>query len=47
MTPHRKLVWRTLIGTVAATVLYLGPAAAITTASAHVQATSTDAARGA
>ena len=47
MTPHRKLVWRTLIGTVAATVLYLGPAAVITTSSAHVQATSTDAARGA
>jgi uncharacterized protein YcnI len=41
------MVWRTLIGTAAATLLYLGPAAAITTASAHVQATSTDAARGA
>ncbi|HXO57280.1 MAG TPA: YcnI family protein, partial [Mycobacterium sp.] len=47
MTPPRRIVWRTLIGTVAATLLYLGPAAAITTASAHVQATSTDAARGA
>src|ERR1700761_7433576 len=47
MTPHRRIVWRTLIGAVAAAVLYLGPAAAITTASAHVQATSTDAARGA
>jgi uncharacterized protein YcnI len=47
MTPHRKIVWRTLIGTVAATLLYLGPAAAITTASAHVQASSPDAARGA
>jgi uncharacterized protein YcnI len=40
------MVWRILIGTAAATLLYLGPAAAITTASAHVQATSTDAARG-
>jgi uncharacterized protein YcnI len=47
MTRPRRIVWRTLIGTVAATLLYLGPAAAITTASAHVQATSTDAARGA
>jgi uncharacterized protein YcnI len=47
MTPQRRMVWRTLIGTAAATLLYLGPAAAITTASAHVQATSTDAARGA
>src|ERR1700727_599172 len=47
MTPLRRMVWRTLIGTAAATLLYLGPAAAITMASAHVQATSTDAARGA
>jgi uncharacterized protein YcnI len=47
MTPHRRIVWRTLIGTIAATLLYLGPAAVITTASAHVQATSSDAARGA
>jgi uncharacterized protein YcnI len=47
MTPPRRIVWRTLIGTAAATLLYLGPTAAITTASAHVQATSTDAARGA
>jgi uncharacterized protein YcnI len=47
MTPPRRIVWRTLIGTVAATLLYLGPAAAITPASAHVQATSADAARGA
>jgi uncharacterized protein YcnI len=47
MTPPRRMVWRTLIGTAVATLLYLGPAAAITTASAHVQATSTDAARGA
>ena len=47
MTPPRRIVSRTLIGTVAAALLYLGPAAAIMTASAHVQATSTDAARGA
>jgi len=47
MTPQRRTVWRILIGTVAATLLYLGPAAAITTASAHVRASSTDAARGA
>jgi uncharacterized protein YcnI len=47
MTLQRRTVWRTLIGTAAAALLYLGPAAAITTASAHVQATSTDAARGA
>ena len=47
MTLQRRMVWRTLIGTAAATLLYLGPAAAITTAGAHVQATSTDAARGA
>ena len=47
MTPPHRMVWRVLIGTAAATLLYLGPAAAITTASAHVQATSTDAARGA
>ena len=32
MTPQRRIVWRILIGTVAATLLYLGPAAAITTA---------------
>jgi uncharacterized protein YcnI len=47
MSRHRRIVWRTLITTVAATMLYLGPAAAITTASAHIQASSTDAARGA
>jgi uncharacterized protein YcnI len=47
MTPQRRIVWRILLGTVAATLLYLGPSAAITTAWAHVQATSTDAARGA
>ena len=47
MSRHRRLVRRTLIGSVAATMLYLGPAAAITTASAHIQASSADAARGA
>ena len=47
MTPSRRILRRTLIGTVAAALLYLGPAVAITTASAHVQATSSDAARGA
>src|ERR1700744_4800409 len=47
MTLQRRMVWGTLIGTAAATLPYLGPAAAITTASAHVQASSTDAARGA
>jgi uncharacterized protein YcnI len=47
MSSHRSIVKRTLIGTVAATLLYLGPAAAITTAWAHVQASSNDAARGA
>jgi uncharacterized protein YcnI len=47
MRPPHRMVWRVLIGTAVATLLYLGPAAAITTASAHVQATSTDAARGA
>ncbi|HEY2085959.1 MAG TPA: DUF1775 domain-containing protein, partial [Mycobacterium sp.] len=47
MTLQRRMVWRTLIGSAAAALLYLGPAAAITTASAHVQATSADAARGA
>jgi uncharacterized protein YcnI len=47
MTPPRRIVWRTLTGTVAATLLYLGPAAVIPPASAHVQATSADAARGA
>jgi len=46
MSCHRRTVGRALIGTVAAAMLYLGPAAAITTASAHVQASSTDAVRG-
>jgi uncharacterized protein YcnI len=47
MTLQRRMVWRTLIGTAAAVLLYLGPAVAITTASAHVGASSTDAARNA
>ena len=47
MSRHRTIVRRTLIGSVTATMLYLGPAAAITTASAHIQASSADAARGA
>ncbi len=47
MSRHRRIVWRTLTGAVAATVLYLGPAAAITPASAHIEASSTDAVRGA
>lgn len=47
MTAQRRIIWRTLVGTVAATLLYLGAAVTITTASAHVQATSADAARSA
>jgi uncharacterized protein YcnI len=43
--PHR-IIRRSLIGTAAAAMLYLGPAAAITPASAHVQASSDDATRG-
>jgi uncharacterized protein YcnI len=43
--PHR-ILRRSLIGTAAAAMLYLVPAAAITTASAHVQASSDDATRG-
>jgi uncharacterized protein YcnI len=46
MSCHRRIVWRTVIGAVAATTFYLGSVAAITTASAHVQASSTDAVRG-
>ncbi len=37
-------MWRSAIGAIAASVLYLGPAA--TTASAHVEAGSSDAVRG-
>jgi uncharacterized protein YcnI len=47
MTPQRRIVWRTLIGTIAATLLCLWPVAAIPTASAHVGVSSADAARGA
>jgi uncharacterized protein YcnI len=46
MPSPRRIIRRSLIGTAAASVLYLGPAAAITTASAHVQASSDDATRG-
>jgi uncharacterized protein YcnI len=46
MPPSRRIIRRSLIGTAAAAMLYLGPAAAITTASAHVQASSDDATRG-
>jgi uncharacterized protein YcnI len=46
MPSSRRIIRRGLIGTAAAAMLYLGPAAAITTASAHVQASSDDAARG-
>jgi uncharacterized protein YcnI len=44
--PSSRRIRRSLIGTAAAAMLYLGPAAAITTASAHVQASSDDATRG-
>jgi uncharacterized protein YcnI len=46
MLSSRRIIRRSLIGTAAAAMLYLGPAAAITTASAHVQASSDDATRG-
>jgi uncharacterized protein YcnI len=46
MPSSRRIIRRSLIGTAAAAMLYLGPAAAITTASAHVQASSDDATRG-
>jgi uncharacterized protein YcnI len=46
MPSSRRIIRRSLIGTAAAAMLYLGPAAAITTASAHVQASSDDASRG-
>jgi uncharacterized protein YcnI len=46
MSSHRRIAGRALIGATAATMLYLGPAAAITTASAHVQASSAGAAKG-
>lgn len=46
MSSPRRFVWRVAIGIVGASVLYLGPAAAIMTASAHVEASSSDTARG-
>lgn len=46
MPSPRRIIRRSLIGTAAAATLYLGPMAAITTASAHVQASSDDATRG-
>jgi uncharacterized protein YcnI len=46
MSCHRRPVSRALIATAASTVLYLGSAFAIASASAHVHASSDDAARG-
>ena len=46
MSSPRRIVRRTPIGALAASTLYLGPAVAITTASAHVEASSSDAVRG-
>ena len=46
MSWHRNLVWRTLISAAATATLYLGPAAFIAPASAHVHASSDDAVRG-
>jgi uncharacterized protein YcnI len=46
MSWHRNLVWRTLISAAATATLYLGSAAAIAPASAHVHASSDDAVRG-
>jgi uncharacterized protein YcnI len=46
MSWHRNLVWRALISAAATATLYLGSAAAIAPASAHVQASSDDAVRG-
>ena len=46
MSWHRSLVWRALISAAATATLYLGSAAAIAPASAHVQASSDDAVRG-
>jgi uncharacterized protein YcnI len=46
MSWHRSLVLRVLISAAAATTLYLGSAAAIAPASAHVHASSDDAVRG-
>ncbi|WP_428339745.1 YcnI family protein [Mycobacterium sp.] len=46
MPSSRRIIRRSLIGTAAAGMLYLGPVAAIGAASAHVQASSDDATRG-
>jgi uncharacterized protein YcnI len=46
MSWHRSLVWRALVSAAATAMLYLGSAAAIAPASAHVQASSDDAVRG-
>lgn len=46
MPSSRRIIRRSLIGTAAATMLCLGPIATIATASAHVQVSSDDAARG-
>jgi uncharacterized protein YcnI len=46
MSRHSSLIWRALISAAAAATLYLGSAAAIAPASAHVHASSDDAARG-
>ena len=46
MSWHHSLVWRALISAAATTTLYLGSAAAIAPASAHVRASSDDAVRG-
>jgi uncharacterized protein YcnI len=46
MSWHRSLVWRLLISAAASATLYLGSAAVIVPASAHVHASSDDAVRG-
>lgn len=46
MSWHRSLAWRALISAAATATLYLGSAAAIAPASAHVHASSDDAVRG-
>ncbi len=46
MPAPRSLVRRAVIGAIGASTLYLGPAVAIMSASAHVEASSSDAVRG-
>lgn len=46
MSWHRNMPWRVAISAVASSALYLGSAATIAPASAHVQASSDDAVRG-